>query len=907
MPYSDSFQFDNRSLKTLLTQFREYNALIPFDGDNHYWDAFFFNDGQSPESLAALSEGREPLKGELLPHHAFLLAFFRMLETPVRLINQLPLRHRDFYFRRVLRAVPRLAEPDSVVLTFRPENTCDELNLPQGMLFEGARDSNGDPLHYQLDDSLLINHVSCSDVRWVVGEKKTIVLDKAERIDFPEAGVRLFSENETTEPVQSGRLLVLPELKKMNGTGRKLFFSLSEVPSGKVCVYHVVAGDWLLLSEALWEEENHRLVVTIPDSVDVSRPTSFMGFNFTEPVLKLVSQDPLLPAISGVVISVADATDTELRSADGVTGRANDADYIFGVQPALGDSARVMSPSWCDPTLTYDISLKPVWRNRPADLSQYYAGYPDEKNISNRVFKVNISTLNDENVEHELFGDGTTDNSLNFHRAGVDCSALEEGNWDAASKIELTGKAFQHSEWNARAVKGETLDSLNAPYTPQIASLKVSWQATTGERPEQYVLQSFGLQDTHVNSSSSPRVEPSTPYELYLGFTDILPGQQISLFFSINSPMPFEHNGINWEYLSENDGWRSLAEHLTEETDNLAHSGKAAITLPGDASTLTPLMPEGRYWIRASGFQHQTMSVELPKDRPGDDVQPEYEQWPWLYGVWTNGAVATLINAPHVANDHFSIPLPAGSISQPVTPFPGLAEVNQPAAGYGGVMSETDDAMLERLTNQLAHRGRTSTWRDISQLITDNFPEVHHVRLPGVKILDGLYIPPEESATTAEAEKEEVRIQEVMLVPRAGVNEGRDVSRPVFSPAYLQRVKRFITERASPWLNLHVLNPYYLLVSVSYIVHWKTGVNENNAQLLLEQAVRRRFMPWLEGNTEVILGSRLTISDIMLVLQQQSGVSWIEDVRINGSHEAIDISLAVITIEFTPRATEERN
>jgi len=905
----DNYRFDDRTLKILLTHFRDYSACIPFGETGHTWDKFFFNDGQDVDTLVALLQAPENARGNMLPHQAFLLAFFRMLETPRRLINTLPYRHRDLYFRGVLGGATRAAQPDSVLVQLIPEAERSTLNLPAGLLLDGGQDSLGLPLHYQLDNSLLINHARWSDLYWVTrtdkGRFKTIALNLEEKIALPPEGIRLFSEQENTVPVSAGRLLVLPQLKGLTGRGRHLEVAFSAATFAPVTAEITVRDRWVDLGIGKANKENGRLIFTLDDALLLSQPTALPDYPFTAPLVRLYAQDDALPTIVGLSFSVQQATDIDLRTGDNITvGKENG--YPFGPAPILGDSVQIMSPAWCRSDLTLDITLKPTWQGRPADFTEYYKNYPNS-GINNDAFKVSGTDLVDAQgnaVQYSpLFTADGQDAELRMHRDGADCNPDDtEAYWHNASVLTLAGKDFQQATLNNMIEQGVLKSDINPPWVPHWKTLTVSWRADLINAPQQYRLLPFGWQADDATASAT---DPTDDYQLYMGFDGITAGQQLSLYWEIDTPVPFLNDGIAWHYLSKigdaAETWEPLTRQISDETGNFSRSGNGYVTLPADATDQSVEMPAGRYWLRAKGFARQEIIPGLPEGIVDSRGQPKVEQFPWLKGLWTNAARATLINAADAAVDHFTAPLPAGSVSRTVTPIVGLASVSQPLAGNNGVAPESDSAMMTRMANQVAHRGRASTWRDISMLITVNFPEVAHVRLPGVKILDGLYIPnePDEKALSdGKPEPDALRVQEVMLVPRAGINEGNDPQKPIFTPAYLQRVNTFISERASPWLNLRVLNPYYLKIKIAYKVHWKPGVNPENAEQLLEKAINQHIMPWLTGDSLVTLGSSLTISDIILVMQQLPELSWVEDITLNGKYDPIDTTLAVMVLEL---------
>ncbi|MEN4128711.1 hypothetical protein P8971_23640 [Serratia marcescens] len=912
MTTSEDYVFDDRTLHNLLTQFRAYSATIPFGYTGRYWDECFFNDNQSIDSLIALLKTPENRKGELLPHQAFLLAFFRMLETPRRLINTLPARHRELYFRGVLDAKPQPAQPDSVLLQFTPESALKTLLLPKGLLLDGGQDSQGTSRHYRLDNSLLINHAIWSDLRWIVqdenGKRETTVLDLAERIDFPEEGVRLFSDNGTTTDVIAGRLLVLPELAGMAGRGRQLEVAFSGPVTGEVRAEIAVKGAWVGVGAGTVNDDGH-LRFALDDTLPLDAET-MPNYPFRAPLVRLWRADGALPVVGGVSLLVDRAVDVQLRDTKGIIGNVDDGNrYPFGLTPELGTSIAFMSPSWCRAGVTFDITLQPTWIDRPRDFKAYYQYYDEVDTIDNGVFTLQGDELVDEQGEpvsaRALFGAGATDNTLWLHRQGCDCEPTDKTTfWKQASTLSLAGKDFQHAAWRGMAQEEGLPKGINAPYTPELGPVSVRWKATLTTAPEQYSLLPFG--GWQAETVEATQAAASESYELHMGFTHVSPGQQLSLYLALNTPHPFESDGITWDYLAKNNTWQPVETQFADNTQTFSRAGTVFITLPLDAINDGTVMPSGRYWLRANQFKQQDIEVFTPQDLPESEseLQPVSERWPWLQGVWTNAAQATLSNAPDIADDHFTSPLPPGSVSRTLVPQDGLADLRQWLAGSGGKAAEQEEAMMSRVAHQVAHRGRASTWRDISTLITDNFPEVHHVRLPGVSILDGLYIPPDQN-TVSNVEEERAWVQEVMLVPQVGINEGTDPERPIFSPAYLRNVRDFISERASPWLNIRVLNPYYRTVGVSYKVHWHPGVNEQHATYMLEGAVRRHFMPWLTGHNRVILGSTLTINDIMLVMQRQPEVNWIESVQWAGEkdackkHAPIDTTLAVMMLTLS--------
>ncbi|WP_156521513.1 hypothetical protein [Burkholderia sp. MSMB1589WGS] len=206
----DSFILDDRTLAFRLATFREYCNLIPFDDERKFtWaDVFFIENvlaGKvTPEHLAQLYYDADNAGGDMLPHQAFLLAFFCMLETPRALFNSFPARHRQLYYRDLLGLRERRLIPDRVVVSFKLSGNTPELPLSAGLLLDGGQDGQGTSRQYRLEQSVMLNHSRWTDLRWRQPpddgsggwEIERVVYDEKNKMPWPKQGVRLFQYNE---------------------------------------------------------------------------------------------------------------------------------------------------------------------------------------------------------------------------------------------------------------------------------------------------------------------------------------------------------------------------------------------------------------------------------------------------------------------------------------------------------------------------------------------------------------------------------------------------------------------------------------------------------------------------------------------------------------------------------------
>lgn len=357
----------------------------------------------------------------------------------------------------------------------------------------------------------------------------------------------------------------------------------------------------------------------------------------------------------------------------------------------------------------------------------------------------------------------------------------------------------------------------------------------------QWFLRTMGRTDVHT---------------LYLGLSDLKVGQTRAFGLSVKDA---ESRVVQWSYLAS-DGWRPLELDL-DPTAQLVRSGLMPYTLPMDAANQTTLMPKGRHWLKARVATRA-------------DSQPTQ-----LLSFETNCANALLVDAPAVAADHFQTPLPAGTITHTVETVPGLASVKQPWPSSGGRGPESADAFDQRIAQQMGHRGRAVTWKDIENLLKELFPDVHSVKLP------------DPGASGARPSKK------IVVVPAHGHADNADQLRPQFSAQRLKEMSGRLQSLASPWLQVRLINPQYQDVDVHYQVSFAPGFSAHQGNLLLRQALERRYMPWFQSDrAEVTLEQELSYYDMVDFIQGQDFVERVVDLTFNGKRESLPCAADTVLI-----------
>lgn len=361
-PASSAFLLDARSLEAQLEDIKRYCQTLSFDAQ-HRWDAVMFAQDKTPAQLA---RDWAALQGELAPHQALLLAFLQMLERPRALLNDMPARHRDYYYRDYLGLRERPAQADRADVSFTLQPSLKSLELPAGVLLDAGPDDQGRPRHYQLEQSILVNSGKLSDVRWVraADAKRQIAYDSGANAAWPENGLELFVGDKRADlPIENARLIVDERLRLRSGR-RVIHLTFdSPVPRHGWRAQISVAGEWqsLMVSD-LAQCSPTRLILSAAEEVPAfTGALGLDGMASVAPVLKLSRDDGrTVPEIKTLHIQVERSLNAEL---DTVNGRFsnNEVCYPFGVQPKNQESEFTLVMDEWRGHSKVTASLMPLW------------------------------------------------------------------------------------------------------------------------------------------------------------------------------------------------------------------------------------------------------------------------------------------------------------------------------------------------------------------------------------------------------------------------------------------------------------------------------------------------------------------------------------------------------------------
>jgi len=339
---------------------------------------------------------------------------------------------------------------------------------------------------------------------------------------------------------------------------------------------------------------------------------------------------------------------------------------------------------------------------------------------------------------------------------------------------------------------------------------------------------------------------------LYLGFSGTLAQDTLTVYWSVLASSTVD---LAWCYYNGKD-WASLDAGLQDDTAGLSVSNLWRVRLPADIQPGSPendeLQEAGYYWIKGT----------LKEKQDAKNGNAPYGAMPKLQAVLASAMTATL-NMEHAIDDsHFDRPLPAGTISQLVTPVAAISDVRQPLPSVGGQPRETEAAMLQRAATRIAHRQRAITWNNMRSLLMEHYPEIFDVRFPDVDKLSRLPAP---------------EVQSLMVIPDSRYGDNDDPLRPVLSDGRLNRMAQWLAQYTSLWAEPALRNPKYIDVTARYRVTFVAGIRPDYGYRQLAAQLQHDYMPWATDRRQAVTpGNQVDYYRLLATLQQSPLVQSVD-------------------------------
>ena len=358
----------------------------------------------------------------------------------------------------------------------------------------------------------------------------------------------------------------------------------------------------------------------------------------------------------------------------------------------------------------------------------------------------------------------------------------------------------------------------------------------------------------------------SSEAELYIGIAGLVPPQNLALLFQVadgtanplaNKPVPH----IDWSYLV-GDLWVPFPQNaVVDATGGLLNSGIVTFAVPRDASSDHRLLPGGMYWLRASVHEASDAVCRLK-----------------LVAAQALEAVfADQGNAP----DFSAQPLPPGTVAQLATPDAAVKGIAQPYPSFGGRGAERMPDFYRRISERLRHKDRAIDLWDYERLVLEAFPSIYKV-----KCLNHTQYEPAESQGSGPCSGgvyRELAPGHVTLValPNLRGQVQRDPLKPYTSLGVLSDIQAYLAQRCSGFVQLHVKNPQFEEVRVSFTLKLRDGYDEAYYTTQLQQAITRFLSPWaFDGTGSPSFGGKIYKSALIHFVETQPCVDYVTDFRL---------------------------
>lgn len=735
-------------------------------------------------------------------------------------------------------------------------------------------------------------------------------------------------------------------------------------------VVHLSGEEEWLVAEAAVAEDTHASNTTItlkrkltegqPAVVAYDEEVLLQPFKTQWPVIQVLlntgdTDDPFVykllkgikPQSVDITVHVEGVKDLVLQNDHAVLDPSKPF-FPFGNRPYVGSKFYIGSWEVFQKQLT-SLEVQFQWNGLPkSNFSDYYTNYdgiptsdtdPPQASTSrkNSSFKIDIKGLNKKNwtdlvTGRQLFTDDNGDDlsdgddlpaagsyskliaigGLSAMTRDVEMEEFEE--YDVNTQkgfIRLTLKEvdFGHAVFSnayarqaielAKESPKDWAQLPNTPYTPSLQELSLAYDSTVSynfdnteaseENTEQFFyIEPFGVKE--VVKDSAAKLVPLFEDEgnLYIGISKLVPPQTLSLLFQVaeGSANPNRTaQDVKWAVLADNE-WVPFDEKtiLSDTTNSLLTSGIIRLSMPEEATNNNTLLPSGHYWLRASVTEQSDAISKLIDIR----------------------AQAVLVKFKDNNNDpdHLRVALSAGSISKLVKSDSAIDKVEQPYASFGGEVKEESRDYYTRVSERLRHKQRAITIWDYEHMILQKFPSAYKVKCVNHTRFEG----------TLE-NYSEMAPGHVTLVVVSNVQNKNAVDplRPMTSLSMLEDIHTWVDDLNPMSAEIHVRNPLYEEVKVSFKVKFHTddfGYYRNK----LEQELREFLSPWSSDCVaDINFGGKIHKSVILNFVEERSYVDFVSCFKMfhivpldpeNNPNEDIDEAVATTAVSILGSADE---
>lgn len=488
------------------------------------WSHFF------PAAIleAPLEELLKREESNTTPHLALFLTFLKLYQQPQGVINNITLRHLDFYYQKVLQLTKKAAIADQVHLLLELKKNVAPVRIDPEQVFTAGLDATNVELRYAPTRETVINAAKVESLR-------SLFLDPAGRGTLRSAPIansadglggklegnnlKWFGFGSPLLPAAPMGFAIASPVLRMREGKRKITLSLQLNPVDPAKLNNTTlngAFDLLITGEKGWLGPyacspqlssgnllTYELTVSEIEKAIIDYDPFIHGdyFAVQAPIIKVLLKAhhpnlgyfdflPLTLETATVLVEVSDITTLQLES-DGGTLDPQKAFLPFGTQPTKGSRFSIGYAEALTKKLS-EITVTIQWKDTPIDFSTHYSDYGDT--VTNSSFTAQVSFQDsgswvNTGKQVSLFDDKNATNLRSFtfspHNSPDASGAIKPIPGFLTFSLE---KDFLQSTYRKKYIENilkynkqtslkPDLILLNEPYIPTIQSISLSYKA----------------------------------------------------------------------------------------------------------------------------------------------------------------------------------------------------------------------------------------------------------------------------------------------------------------------------------------------------------------------------------------------------------------------------------------------
>ncbi|MFK7748311.1 MAG: hypothetical protein AB8B65_07975 [Kordia sp.] len=380
-----------------------------FKNPSGNWEPFHNASNEIKEVIETYTEG------DITPQLALFIAFLKLLNKSKERFNQITQRHLDFYYKEVLQLKKNDEKADHAYIIFELAKNANEQFLSNETLVDAGKDSNGNTLHYQLEDEIVINKAKIAALRNTYAyedESNWHASNIANSADGEggedeNGGTSWLPFGDTERNLaKKGFSLSAPSLLLSEGVRTiTIKATFAAIPSGEelrsiLSIEHTGEKEWVTLpftaiTKAQTNTNEIEIIIELTEDdekiVNYDAEIHEGSYNTAHPIIRvLFAQDDISESTYEAYLLIANAdlqqitittvgTYSENLTVKNDLGKIKTENpfYPFGIQAKKRANLKVSSEEWIGKRIS-NIDLTLSWKDRPDSFQTHYQQYIQE-------------------------------------------------------------------------------------------------------------------------------------------------------------------------------------------------------------------------------------------------------------------------------------------------------------------------------------------------------------------------------------------------------------------------------------------------------------------------------------------------------------------------------------------------